>query len=100
LIYRIKIKKYVADFTDLTDFFISIYPRKSAVKKGGIMKKIGLVVLMLFVIYSLFAQPKIEFDTMTHEFGDIKEDEGPYEIDFNFTNTGDEPLKLIKVKAG
>jgi len=64
------------------------------------MKKIGLIVLMLLVAFSLFAQPIIEFETFEHDYGDLKEEDGPYEVDFTFTNTGDEPLKLIKVKAG
>ncbi len=64
------------------------------------MKKTGLSALLLLVVLSLFAEPKIEFETFEHDFGEIKEENGPYLIDFYFTNTGDDPLKLIKVKAG
>jgi len=64
------------------------------------MKKLLLLWLILFVlIVSLYSSPKITFEKEVHNFGDIKEEGGPYEYDFIFSNTGDEPLKIIKVKA-
>ena len=68
------------------------------------MKKIFVFTLILTALWtSSFSQSKkarISFKNEVHKFGTIKEEDGPYEVDFNFTNTGDEPLKLIKVKAG
>ncbi|MCF7858236.1 MAG: DUF1573 domain-containing protein [Candidatus Cloacimonetes bacterium] len=64
------------------------------------MKKL-LVILPLLLIYSLLlSQPMIKFDNLEHDFGRIKEEGGPYNTEFIFTNTGDEPFKLIKVTAG
>ena len=61
----------------------------------------NVMVLLIFFIFtiSLYSSPIIKFENEVHDFGDIEEDEGPYEYEFTFSNTGDEPLKLIKVKA-
>jgi len=72
------------------------------------MKKVLFTLLAFAVTGSvLFAQSddgenapsaKIEFQTESHEFGDL--DEGPKaSYDFHFTNTGNEPLILKNVKA-
>jgi hypothetical protein len=63
------------------------------------MKRVITVILILSFTVLLFSKPIIKFDSLEHDFGDIKEDGGPYEYEFIFSNTGDEPLKLIKVKA-
>jgi len=64
------------------------------------MKKLFLLWLIFFVIVvSLYSSQKITFEKEVHDFGDIKEEGGPYEYNFIFSNTGDEPLKIIKVKA-
>ena len=42
--------------------------------------------------------PNIEFKKTTHDFGKIAQGK-PVAHEFTFTNTGDEPLVLIKVKA-
>jgi hypothetical protein len=36
---------------------------------------------------------------MEHDFGEFKEEEGEVIHKFEFTNTGDEPLRLEHVKA-
>lgn len=63
------------------------------------MKIAIIIVLILLSFVLLFSKPIIKFDALEHDFGNIKEDGGPYEYEFIFLNTGDEPLKLIKVKA-
>jgi hypothetical protein len=48
---------------------------------------------------TLAAAPEISFNNLTHDFGDIKEEAGKVTYDFTFVNTGDDTLKIIKVKA-
>ena len=64
-------------------------------------RKIFIIVIVLFFILTsyLYPNPKILFETRIHDFGDIKEEDGKVEYQFNFINKGDEPLKLITVKA-
>ena len=68
------------------------------------MKKLGLVVLMVFAIVGLtYAADKtkaeIKFEKTTYDFGNIKEDGGPQSVEFKFTNSGEEPLKIISARA-
>ena len=63
------------------------------------MKKIGLIICFLFLGTLMFSLPEISFDTMEHDFGQIKEGGGKVHYTFEFTNTGDEPLKIVKVKS-
>ena len=64
------------------------------------MKKIGITaMLVLFVIVSI-AQPQIQFDNTTYDFGNIKEEAGPATGRFEFTNTGNEDLLLVRVAPG
>ena len=71
------------------------------------MKKVFIIVLAAF---SCFAQqgfsqekqeknPIIKFDTKTYDFGTVKEELGDIEAVFNFTNVGNDTLKLLTVKA-
>ena len=57
--------------------------------------------LFVFVMLGLqgFAQPKIQFETPTHDFGTIQEESGPVTHSFMFTNTGNEPVVLSNVQA-
>ncbi len=64
------------------------------------MKKIILIVILLFTAVLLLSQPIIEFETLLYDYGRIKEEEGPHKVDFKFFNTGDEPFRIIKVDAG
>lgn len=43
--------------------------------------------------------PAIAFETTTHDFGNIREDGGPKECEFVFTNTGNAPLVIISATA-
>ena len=64
------------------------------------MKRLFALILILSFAFLLFSQPVIKFETLEYDFGDIKEDKGPFEYNFVFYNTGDEPFQITKVKAG
>ena len=57
---------------------------------------IGLVALSA-VADGSFAQAT--FEVMSHDFGTIKEANGPVSCFFEFTNTGDKPLLIIDATA-
>jgi hypothetical protein len=61
-----------------------------------LIKILGSLAIMLFV-FSANAQ-KLEFEELVHDFGTIKEELGTVTHAFKFTNTGDKPLVIIKVK--
>jgi hypothetical protein len=61
-----------------------------------LIKTLGSLAIMLFV-FSANAQ-KLEFDELVHDFGTIKEELGTVTHAFKFTNTGDKPLVIVKVK--
>ncbi|NME68536.1 DUF1573 domain-containing protein [Flammeovirga aprica] len=66
------------------------------------MKKIYIsFTILFFTVLSnpLLAQSKIVFDSLVHDFGDIKEEDGDAQTIFDFTNQGNKPLKLTSVKA-
>ncbi|MDN5203798.1 DUF1573 domain-containing protein [Fulvivirgaceae bacterium BMA10] len=68
----------------------------------NIKKLYGPYLLVLFLsINNLWAQEKasITFDNKIHKFGEVKEEAGPIVHEFIFTNTGNAPLKIGKVKA-
>ena len=54
---------------------------------------------MLLGFLTLAAAPEISFDSLIHDFGEIKEEAGKVSHKFNFVNTGDDTLKVIRVKA-
>ncbi len=64
------------------------------------MQKFLILFLILAVAAILNSLADIKFKNTIHDFGEIKEEEGPYEYTFEFNNTGNEPFKLTKVKAG
>ncbi len=68
------------------------------------MKKLFYASLMLafFSSGTIMAQKKaiIKFDKIEHDFGTIKEEGGKVKCRFNFTNVGDDTLKLVSVKPG
>ncbi len=67
------------------------------------MKKTVLGVISMLIFVSLLsAQHKgayISFEKEVHDFGKIKESEGKVEYKFMFTNTGDAPLIITRVRA-
>ena len=64
-------------------------------------KKLFLLIAMLISVLSLQAQPKASstFEEETFDFGKVKEDKGPVEHKFVFTNSGDAPLVIQGVRA-
>ena len=64
------------------------------------MKKLFFCFVMFISALSLFAQPAIQFESTTHDFGTIKEEGGKVTGKFIFMNTGDQDLLLTGVKPG
>jgi len=64
------------------------------------MKKLLFSFVMFFCALSLFAQPAIQFENTTIDFGNIKEEGGKVTGKFVFTNTGNQDLLLTGVKPG
>jgi len=63
------------------------------------MKKISLI-LLCFVSFQLFAQKAtIYFQQKNYDYGTIKEEDGPAKCTFEFTNMGDDTLKVTQVRA-
>lgn len=64
------------------------------------MKRIALLCLLFSVaMLSIFAQPKISFESVVHDFGTFDEDGGNVSAEFRFSNTGNEPLEITSVRA-
>lgn len=65
------------------------------------MKKfISLIAFAALAVIGVMAQgPGIEFVTTSHEFGNIAENGDPVTCEFEFTNTGDEPLVIVSANA-
>jgi hypothetical protein len=69
-------------------------------KRFGCLKnKLLILTVFLFAFNYTSAKPTISFDMITYDFGEIFEAEGIVAYDFNFTNTGNEPLHILKVKS-
>ncbi|MCL2290348.1 MAG: DUF1573 domain-containing protein [Bacteroidetes bacterium] len=64
------------------------------------MKKQLFCFVMFLSTLALFAQPVIQFDNTTVDFGNIKESDGKASRKFEFTNTGDQDLLITSVKPG
>lgn len=64
------------------------------------MKKIVLTLISAVIAVCGFAQPKIQFDKTTYDFGQIHEEGGKVTARFNFTNVGNEDLVLKSVRPG
>lgn len=68
------------------------------------MKKIVFMIVAILAI-ALPSEAKskkgaeIKFKVETHDFGYIKENKGPVSYEFEFKNTGDEPLLVISARA-
>lgn len=58
-----------------------------------------ILVVSLLGAGVLVAQPKLEFEKVVHDFGQIKEADGAAEYTFVFRNIGSEPLLINMVKA-
>lgn len=65
---------------------------------------ISLFALILISAMSIVSMaqsngPEMTFDEKAHDFGTIKEADGPVAHIFEFTNTGNEPLVILAVNA-
>ena len=63
------------------------------------MKQLILGLILIFSITVSVAQPQIVFDNKNHDFGTFEEETGPVTHDFQFVNSGNEPLVLQNVAA-
>lgn len=63
------------------------------------MKKVLVtVIFMAAFAAAVLAQPKAVFYKLDHNFGEIKEVDGPVSTEFTILNNGNEPLVLTEVK--
>lgn len=64
------------------------------------MKKLSLILFGFIIVSSLIAQTAVvTFEKNTHDFGQIKEQDGTATVVFSFKNTGDAPLVINRVQA-
>jgi len=67
------------------------------------MRRLAIVVCaaLAVALVALAADKSAEatFKTLNHDFGTIKEANGPVSCTFEFTNTGDKPLLILEVTA-
>ncbi|MEM0938373.1 MAG: DUF1573 domain-containing protein [Bacteroidota bacterium] len=61
--------------------------------------RLSLNVLGTLILFSVAAQPAIEFQNVDYDFGEIDEENGYAEHKFNFINSGNESVKITNVKA-
>ena len=75
---------------------------KQSLKNNKRIISIFTLILMSAVAFNIMAAGKgaeMTFNEKTHDFGTIKEANGPVTHTFEFTNTGGEPLVIINVNA-
>ena len=63
------------------------------------INRITTLLLSLVCAVSVMAEAVITFEKQRHNFGDVQEKGGTVTCDFNFVNTGDEPLIINKVRT-
>lgn len=63
------------------------------------MRNIFFLLLFLNITPAILAQPKIVFDKLVHDFGEVNEGDGSVAYDFIFRNTGTVPLIIQDVKT-
>ncbi len=63
--------------------------------------RMKLIITLLVSIFSLsvFAQGDLTFEKKTHDFGEVSESGGLINYSFTFRNNGDQPVKIVQVKA-
>ncbi|MDE6402686.1 MAG: DUF1573 domain-containing protein [Muribaculaceae bacterium] len=57
------------------------------------------IAMLLGAAAMMAGEPAITLESTSHDFGNISEDGGPVSCEFEFTNTGDEPLVIISANA-
>ncbi len=60
---------------------------------------LSLVLVAGIAVAQKKGQARTEFKTLSHDFGTIKEANGPVSYEFEFRNTGDKPLLIVDVAA-
>jgi uncharacterized cupredoxin-like copper-binding protein len=63
------------------------------------MKKLVFLLVFNLVFFGAFAQAKIQFPEIKHDFGNVKEANGPVSHVFTFKNTGNAPLVIQNVET-
>jgi len=68
-----------------------------------VLLSLNLIIIINFIhIYDVYSQskkPVISFETLSHDFGTFKEENGAVKYSFKFTNKGNAPLLITDVKA-
>lgn len=67
-------------------------------KKTVINKHCVFIIFFIANLFTLNGLPQLQLTEKSHDFGRIKEEMGPFEYSFTFTNTGDQDLIIEKVK--
>ena len=62
-------------------------------------KVVSALVGCLFAVHAAAQVPALEFTRQVHDFGTIREEDGPVSCDFEFTNTGKVPLVIEDVEV-
>ncbi|MDE6652191.1 MAG: DUF1573 domain-containing protein [Paramuribaculum sp.] len=63
--------------------------------------KILLALVLFFLPAALNAsEPTVVFNSVSHDFGNIKSTGGSVSCEYEFTNTGDTPLVIVSVTNG
>jgi hypothetical protein len=62
------------------------------------MKRISVILILLFCLASGFAQPAIKFSDSKKNFGMVKQGK-VIQMEFSFTNTGNQPLIITETKV-
>ena len=61
---------------------------------------LGIAVLMLSsMVFGQQKEPTMTFTKVKHDFGNIKQEDGPASVTFEFTNTGGKPIIITDVKS-
>ena len=63
------------------------------------MKKLVTIVAMLALVHMAWAAAQITFSKTSHDFGTISESNGDASVEFEFTNTGDAPLLILRAAS-
>jgi len=68
------------------------------VTKTMYMKRCIFLLTVLFVGFGAYAQPRLNFEKVKHNYGTINEADGKQEAIYQFTNTGDSVLVITRVQ--
>lgn len=65
-----------------------------------LVKILAVMVLALVPAALSASEPTVVFNTVSHDFGNIKSTGGSVSCEYEFTNTGDSPLVIVSVTNG